>query len=183
MNESKISVRYAKAFFLAAKEGKTLDEVAKDVKLLKASLEVDGFRTFLESPVIKITDKRKLMNSVFGKNINKVTYAFFDLILTNKRENFLRDILRNFIDLYKEEKGIQQARLIVPSPISEDYHKKFITLLENTFKVTIELEEVIDEDIIGGFILNVDHQQYDASVKTQLNRIKKKLLNTSLVKN
>jgi F-type H+-transporting ATPase subunit delta len=182
MNESKISVRYAKAFFLSAKEENVLEEVVENVKLLQASLEVSGFREFLESPVIKTSEKRNLIKTVFEKDFHNLTSGFFNLILKNKREAYLKDILRNFIDLYKDEQGIKQARLTIPSHVSDEYNKKFITLLEEAFKVKIELEEVIDQDLIGGFILKVEDQQFDASVRTQLKRIKKKLLETSIVK-
>lgn len=183
MNESKISVRYAKAFFLTAKEEKVLEEIAEDVKLLQASLKVPGFQEFLESPIIKTSEKKKLIDSVFEKEFNKLTYIFLTLILKNKREHYLRDILRNFIDLYKEEHGIKQAKLTVSSSVSNEYQQKFISLLEEAFNAKIELEQVIDKDLIGGFILKVEDQQFDASVKTQLKRVKKKLLETSLVNN
>ncbi|MGC9342712.1 MAG: ATP synthase F1 subunit delta [Bacteroidales bacterium] len=183
MNESKISVRYAKAFFLTAKEEKVLEEIAEDVKLLQTSLKVTGFQEFLESPIIKTSEKKKLIDSVFEKEFNKLTYIFLNLILKNKREHYLRDILRNFIDLYKEEHGIKQAKLTMSSSVSNEYQQKFISLLEKAFNAKIELEEFVDKDLIGGFILKVEDQQFDASVKTQLKRVKKKLLETSLVNN
>lgn len=180
MNDSKISVRYAKAYFLTAKEDKVLKEVVEDVKLLMASLKVSGFSEFLESPIIKTSEKRKVVKSVFEKSFNKISNVFLNLIITNKRENYLKNILRNFIDLYKEEQGIRQATLTVSAEVSDKYKKKFIALLEEAFQVKIEMQEVIDPDLIGGFILKVEDQQFDASVKSQLNRIRKRLLETSI---
>jgi F-type H+-transporting ATPase subunit delta len=40
----------------------------------------------------------------------------------------------------------------------------------------VTLKKIIDESILGGFILRVGDQQYDASVSNQLNRIKNKFI-------
>jgi F-type H+-transporting ATPase subunit delta len=42
----------------------------------------------------------------------------------------------------------------------------------------VELQEAVDESIIGGFILRVDDQQLDASISSKLNRIKSELINS-----
>jgi F-type H+-transporting ATPase subunit delta len=181
MNESKISVRYAKALYLSASEEKVQNEVLEDLKLIEVSLEIGGFKEFLESPVIKASDKKKVVTITFDSRIQKLSLNFFYLILSNNREKYLKAIIRNYIDLYKEDRGIKQAKLTLPFPVSGDYHKKFTSILEKSFMKTIELEEVIDPEIIGGFILRVEDQQFDASVKTQLKGIKKELLETRIV--
>ncbi len=45
---------------------------------------------------------------------------------------------------------------------------------------TIELSTQIKTEIVGGLILRLDDKQYDASVATQLNKIKQKLLESEL---
>jgi F-type H+-transporting ATPase subunit delta len=180
MNESKISVRYAKALFLSAQENNQLDEVLKDMKLIDSTAGVNGFENYLVSPVIKTSAKKALIETVFKASVSELSMNFFYLILTNKRENYLRDIIRNFIDLYRENKGIKSANLRVPFKINEENKEKFHTLLENAFKSRVEMEEQLDPELIGGFILTVEDQQFDASVKTQLSKIKKKLLETAI---
>jgi F-type H+-transporting ATPase subunit delta len=176
MNNSKISVRYAKAFFLSAREAKLLEKVVEDVKLLSFSFQVKGFREFLESPIIKASEKKKMVKEVFAKVITNLTNNFLDLIITNNRESYLEAIIRNFTALYREHNGIKGANLRVPFKVSDEYKKRFIAILEESFDAKIELEEIVDEELIGGFILKVDDKQLDASVKTSLGRIRKKFL-------
>jgi F-type H+-transporting ATPase subunit delta len=38
----------------------------------------------------------------------------------------------------------------------------------------VTLHKSVDEDLLGGFILRVGDQQYDASVSNQLNTLKRK---------
>jgi F-type H+-transporting ATPase subunit delta len=182
MNNSKISVRYAKALFLSAKEAKLLERVVEDVKLLSISYQVKGFKDFLESPIIKTSEKKKVVNEVFAKSITSLSNDFINLVISNKRENYLEAINRNFIALYRKEKGIKGANLRVPDKASNDHINRFIAILEEFFHAKIELEEVVDESLIGGFIIQVDDKQLDASVKTSLGKIKKKLLETAIEK-
>ena len=179
MNESKISVRYAKALFLSALEEKSLDIVIKDVTLLKEAFASPGFVDMLHSPVIKTSEKKNLVNVVYADNISALSLSFLNLVFSNSREAYLDGILRNFVGLYRKHNGIKNAELVVSSEVSEEYKMKFLKLLEEVFKQKIELTSKTNPDIIGGFILKVDDEQFDASVSSALSRIKKNLLETS----
>jgi len=180
MNDSKISVRYAKALFQSAHEGKVLGEVMKDVDLLESTWKVEGFAEMMLSPVVNTSSKKKMMQSLFEKNVSKLSYDFLLLILKNKREEYAPAIFRNFKAFYKESEGIKSAELILSTEINKEYREKFLKILEKTFSSKIELEEKQNPDIIGGFILKVEDQQFDASIASELNKIKKKLLETTL---
>ncbi len=182
MNDSKISVRYSKALFQTALEEKLTEEVMKDIKLLEVNLKAVGFKEFLESPVIKVSEKKKLVSSVFKSAINPLTFNFLTLVLENKREAFLDGIIRNFSKYWREEKKIKKAEIIVASDINETTRKQFVSILEKTFDSGIELEETIRPSIIGGFVLKVEDEQYDASIVNSLTRMKKLLLQSSIEK-
>jgi F-type H+-transporting ATPase subunit delta len=54
--------------------------------------------------------------------------------------------------------------------------KKQITdLVSEVFKTKVELEEIIDTDIIGGFVLRIEDNYIDASVRNKLRKVKKEL--------
>jgi len=181
MNTSKISVRYAKALFLTAREENLLDGVHEDMMLMDTAYDIEGFKSFLESPVIKVSDKKELVSSVFGTSITELTARFIDLIIDNKRETFLKGIIRNYKTLYNQEKGINESILIVPEKVTEKEQQKYSELLEKLFNTRVKLEQVIKPELIGGFILRIGDQQFDASVKTSLTRIKKDLLENVIV--
>jgi F-type H+-transporting ATPase subunit delta len=182
MNESKISVRYAKALFTAAAEAKVLPQVMQDMEILMRVYSIEDFRNVLDSPVVKTSEKKKVTNSLFSGNISDLSMRFIDLMLSNKRESFLPHIARNFQDLYKKEKGIVSAELVLPEKIKGINKEKFVDLLKKTYKSEIQLEEVIRPEILGGFILRVEDEQYDASVASELSNIKKQLLESTSVK-
>ncbi len=177
MNESKISVRYAKALFELGKEKELIDTVIKDIQLVdEVCKSIADFWLMVESPVVKTSQKRASVKQIFGDRINEITLNFLDLVVKNRREIYLKDISRNFLALCRKDQGILSARLTSASAIEDSSKENLSTFLSESFNSKIELEEVVDKEIIGGFVLRVEDQQLDASVSTQLNKIKRELL-------
>lgn len=181
MNESKISVRYAKALFELGKEKELIDTVIKDIQLVdEVCKNISDFWLMVESPVVKTSQKRASVKEIFGDRINKITLNFLDLVVQNRREIFLKNITRNFLALCRKDQGILAATLTSATAIEESSKENLSQLLSKSFDSKIDLQEVVDKEIIGGFVLRVEDQQLDASVSTQLNNIKRELLSNSI---
>lgn len=181
MNESKISVRYAKALFELGKEQQLIDTVIKDIQLVDELCKSSSdFWLMLESPVVKTSHKRASIKLIFQDKINKISLKFLDLVIQNRREAYWRDISRNFLALCRKDQGILSAKLTSAKAIDELTKKNLNDLLVKSFNSKIELEEVLDEEIIGGFVLRIEDQQLDASVSHQLNQIKRELLSNHI---
>ncbi len=80
MNESQISVRYAKALFKSALESKILDSVNKDMDLLAETCKLDDFQYMLELPSMQPSQKSKFISSIFAKNMSDMFLAKIELI-------------------------------------------------------------------------------------------------------
>jgi F-type H+-transporting ATPase subunit delta len=180
MNQSKISVRYAKALFKAAGEAKVLLQVMKDIELIMNVFSNLDFRVVLESPVVKTSDKKKVVEKLFSGKISDLSMTFFNLLLTNKRESHLQDIARNFKTYFKENQGILSAEIVVSEAIEKSQTENFRELLKKAFNSEIELETTLKPGILGGFILRVEDEQFDASVSSSLSKIKRQLLESHL---
>jgi len=112
---------------------------------------------------------------VLEKNVEPVTLSLVDLLIRNGREDHLEAVARVFRDVTLKHKGITESSLTTAVPVSEKIRKEIIELIENLFKTKVELKETVDNDIIGGFILRVNDNFIDASVRNKLRRIKKAL--------
>lgn len=177
MNESKISVRYAKALFELGKEKNMIETFISDIKIIDDLVkESSYFWLMIESPVVKTLQKREVVKQIFSGKIDEMVLNFLDLVLKNRREIYIKDISRNFLALCRKDMGILSAILTSASKVEDASKQKISDLLEKSFNSKIELTEVIDEDIIGGFVIRVEDQQLDASVANQLNQIKRELL-------
>ena len=86
----------------------------------------------------------------------------------------MKFILRSFVDLYRKENGIVEVRLTMASP-SPGLEEKLRQTLASTIGGTILFTSKVDPDLIGGFVLEVDDKQLNASAKSQLDKIRRKL--------
>jgi F-type H+-transporting ATPase subunit delta len=98
-------------------------------------------------------------------------------MVDNKREALLASISRNFIDFYKEEKGIKSVKLYTATQLAEDYIERIKLSLEKELNAKIELNVRVRDHLIGGFILMVDGKMMDASIFNRLKELKNQLLN------
>ena len=179
MNDSKIAVRYAKALFMSSEEKKMIQEVRKDMKYLLELCKLDDFRILLDSPVIENSIKQNAMTALLGSNIGKLSLSMVKLTVDNNREAFLPGIARGFIDIADRAAGITKVNLTTATEVSKVNNEKIVGIIEKQMETNADLEENIDNEIIGGFILKVDDMYVDASVKTQLRTINKELLETT----
>lgn len=177
MNQSKISVRYAKALFQHAIELGKLEDTKKDIELVfKTCTDVPEFNLYMLSPITKVSEKKKLAQSVFGNYVGKETMAFIELMIKNRRESHITNSTRNFLHLYKKHSGIKSVELITAQAIDNNFKASIIKAVETSMNSKVDLTEKIDSSILGGFVLRVEDQQYDASVSNKLKQMKKVLL-------
>lgn len=179
MNYSKIGVRYAKALLLVAVEENTLEKIKNDMQFIHDTIiTVPEFNFIFNSPVVKQSEKQNIFKTTFSSFISKTTINFVEMLIENRRENRLEDVIRNFFDQYKNYKGIVSASLTTPIAIDDKIKNQISQLLKSKYNKTIELTSKTDSSIIGGFVLQIEDTQYDASVQTKLKKVRNELINT-----
>ena len=182
MNESQISVRYAKALFQSAAEQRVLDEVYQDMDVLTSTCKLEEFQYMLVVPTLQPSQKIAMCAKIFEKRLSKITISMINLVIKNKRETYLPGIARYFRDLYRKEKGVRSATLITAKEVDETVMNGIRQLIRKTYDSEVELSASVDSDVIGGFVLTIEDLQYDASVAGNLRKLRKQLLQTSIEK-
>jgi F-type H+-transporting ATPase subunit delta len=181
MNDSKISVRYSRALFQSALEKKILDKVNQDMIFISEICKIPEAKELLDSPIIAPSKKEDILHKVLENNVEKITISLIDLVIKNGRERHLPAIARMFLHETKEYKGITESVLTTAVKVDNKVKNQIINLITEVFKTKVELEENIDKNIIGGFILRVDDQYIDASLRNKLRKIKKELKGSAFV--
>jgi F-type H+-transporting ATPase subunit delta len=181
MDESAISVRYAKALFSLAKDKDLLSAVKNDMELVSGACSQSvEFNLLLKSPVVKISEKIRLMKLIFGGKVNELSLNFLELITRKKREVFIPSICHNVLALIREHKNIKTAVLTTAIKMDPEVLQRAEKIFEKELGTKVELSGRVNPHIIGGIILRINDQQYDASVATQLKRLKQKMIKTQL---
>jgi F-type H+-transporting ATPase subunit delta len=175
MNDSKISVRYSKALFQSALEKKVLDKVNQDMIFISEIFKISEIKEFLHSPIIVPSKKTAIFHNILGDNVETITLSLIDLVVKNGREIFLPAIARVFIHETMKYKGITETLLTTAVKVDSEVKKRIKDLVSEVFKTTVELKENIDTEIVGGYILRIDDNYIDASIRNKLRKIKKEL--------
>lgn len=178
MASSKSASRYAKALLNLAIEQKSIDKVNKDmVELSNICKESKDLSNMLKSPIIDKNKKVEVFNAIFGKSWDKMSLKFIDLIVKNSRANIVPNIADSFVELYRKHQGILDVHLTSAVKLEKKVKDQILVKIQGHFKGKIELQESIDKDLIGGFIVRIDDKQIDASIASQLANLKNILLN------
>ncbi len=120
MSETRVAARYAKSIFDLAIEQNILEQVKEDaLGFLGYCHASRRFDLMLKSPIIHKQTKAKVVEKLFGKDFNKTTLAFMKIVLRKNRELILKLIFEQFIEFYKEYKGIVSATVYTAMPVSD----------------------------------------------------------------
>ncbi len=174
MSEITIASRYAKSLIELSSEKSSLDAVYADMQLINdAFANSRELVLAMQSPIIKSDKKLSILSAIFKGKINNLTFSFFELLGKKNRAANLYDIAKAFLDQYKVLKGIQKAQVFTATKIDDKLRQQFMKLVEEKTGKKAEIEEFVKEELIGGYILRIGDLQYDASVQSKLQKIKK----------
>ena len=177
MKSTKSAIRYAKALLELSIENSNLNEVSSDMKrIVESSNETKDFKVFLNSPVIKSDKKIEILKALFV-GFEKLTSSFIDLITKNKREYLLVEIAEAYLYLLKKHQQIVPVSIKSARKLEKETLDQILNKMKSYVEGDFEVTEEVDESLIGGFIVRMDDKQIDASVLTQLNRMKQELAN------
>jgi F-type H+-transporting ATPase subunit delta len=175
MPNPRLATRYAKSLIDLAIEKGELEKVYADMQWLSGVCKSNrDFVNLLRSPIIKGDTKKKILEAVTTGNISEITAAFNRLLITKSRESNLPEISNAFIAAYKEKKNIHTIKLTTAAPVTDAVKDAIIAQVKKTTGFqNAELEEKVDADLIGGFVLQVGDKLVDASVAYDLRAIAK----------
>lgn len=173
---SRAAIRYATALLDLAQEQGSVEVVLDDMQSITGTLnQSKDLRNALRSPVINADSKRSVLRAIFS-NASKETISMIDILVDNKRAQLLGAVADEYVSLYNQHHNIKRATVTTAVPLTAELEGKVLAkVTELTGGSTIQLQNQIDEDIIGGFILRVGDTQYNASISSQLNRLKREL--------
>jgi F-type H+-transporting ATPase subunit delta len=181
MNESQISVRYAKALFQSATGKDLLDDVYEDMETVTEVCRLEEFQYLLAVPSLPASVKCRISDTVL-RQLSDLSLSMIRLVIENKREMYLPAIARNFRDLYRKAKGIRSATVVSAQLMDETEMNHLRKVIKRAFNEEVLLTQSQNEEIIGGFVLTIEDMQYDASVATSLRKIKNQLMQTQIEK-
>jgi len=173
MSEYRVASRYAKSLITLAQDNSILKELHADMQLFSSVCEQNrDFALMLKNPVISNEKKRTILRSLFTGKVHDSMIAFFDIITRKNREMLLPAIAEEFHRQYNAIFNISMAKVSTVFPLDEELRKEFKGLITHfTGKDAVELEEEVNEELIGGYLLKLEGKQVDESLKGKLKEL------------
>ena len=177
MNETPVAIRYARALIQAAEERDALDRVREDLEgLLNLIRESEDLRAFLSDPLIVPEQKRTAVRRLFSGRIGDLTLNFLLLLCDKRRERGLDGIIRAFLMLLDEQRGLITAYVRSAQDLSQDQRSKLAQRLAAYSGKQVRLDVEIDEGLKAGFVTRMGDHVFDATLEAQLNRMRQRLV-------
>lgn len=175
MSESKAAGRYAKSLIDLSKEENALEAIKSDMLAFEATVsKVVELNAILKNPIVPLDKKLGILEGLFKATAHTITLSFFQLLVKKGRAALLADIASQFIKQYNELKGIVKVEVSSATPLTDEAKDEVINLVKSKVGANeVQLIEKVDERLIGGLVLKVGDRQFDGSIATGLNRLKK----------
>ncbi|MBP3382847.1 MAG: ATP synthase F1 subunit delta [Tidjanibacter sp.] len=181
MNSSILIGRYAKALLAQADSiGQaealypTMEQLAH---LLMGSHEV---REVLNNPVVSPQRKCAIVLSCVegccAEECRALLGRFVDLVLAHHRERWLGEMSLGYVRLYRKSRGLVRVQLTTTTRPEEALLARLKAIVEERTGGVAEVILHTSPDIKGGFVLQVDDLLLDASLKGQLEKIRREFL-------
>ncbi|MFS4483557.1 ATP synthase F1 subunit delta [Hyunsoonleella sp. 2307UL5-6] len=173
MAGTRAAIRYAKAVLSLALSEKKADKVNDDMKLIANTIaNSEELANMLGNSVVKSDVKKAAISAIFPK-LNTISNGLLDILVTNKRIDLLNQVAKKYSVLFDAHNGKETATVTTAVPLTSALEEKVLAKVKALTNKTVELESIVDESILGGFILRVGDKQFDASISSKLNKLKR----------
>jgi len=174
---TRAAIRYAKAILDIAHSKGVAGEVNNDMATIASTVGGNAELTaFIVNPTLSMKMKNNAVAEIFT-DVNGVTKGLFQLLNENKRFEILGTIASEYNRLFEEMNGMETATVTTAIAMDADLEAKVMSKILTFSNKKVNIKNIVDPAIIGGFILRIGDQQYNASVANRLQVLKRELSN------
>lgn len=165
----------AKAFFDLCRE-EDLDTTVRDElsEINRAFMENGDIVSLLDCPGITLPERQKIAcDMLVGAHM--YTINLMCILTSNRIVSLFSRIVALYNSYYEIAHGIEHVTAITAAPMTQDQVARLKDVLESKQKKTIVLENKVDRTLLGGIVIKYPDMQTNASVSSELERIKREL--------
>ena len=179
--DPEVSDRYGTALFHVAQRGGKEDVLMEQLQILDDLVKKGSqIRTFLEAPHFSTQDQERVMENVFRGRVDDMIITLLHLLIRRRRIFFLEEIIKRFVRLVEEGRGIFSADVISAVDIDSDQQRELEACLEKYTGDNLRTQYRKDPRLLGGLIFRYRDLLIDDSIRRRLNEIRGKMLAAKL---
>ncbi|MGQ9488162.1 MAG: ATP synthase F1 subunit delta [Armatimonadota bacterium] len=178
MRGSRVARRYARALFNSALHAQVIEAVGEALQQLLITLqEQPPLGQILRNPLMPRERKGQIVQQTLGRDTHPLVASLLNVLVDKRREALLADVVREFERLRDEHLGIVRAQATMAYPLDSEQEQALRHCLERRTGKTVVLDVATDPSLIGGVVVRIGDTVIDGSIRGQLLRLKRYLLN------
>ena len=176
MSKSVLANKIGYSLFEVARENNSLEQVSYELnEVAKVVNESSDFVTLMNNPNIEKIKKINLIDASFT-GVNKYVVNVVKILAGNLQISLINFVLEQFTELFNRYSNSVVVKVESASPLTELQLENLKEKLKNELQLEkVELNNFVDESLLGGFKLTYNNKVVDASIKAKLNAIKAKI--------
>lgn len=180
MDQGLIPKRYAKAIYEVAQANSSAQKLYQQMQALAAAFAAEPkLSETMNNPFVADSDKAALVRTAAGAKAGDKDFdAIIRLLTTNHRIGMVRDIATAYLKIYRKANKIYIVEVEAAAPMASAEEQRLKDLIQQHLgkDATMEYQFHVDPELIGGFVVKIDNERLDASVKNELKQLRLKLL-------
>ncbi len=166
--------RYADAAFEIGKADGTLEAWERSIAILRDTLGDEELRRLVKHPAVPYAEKEQVLRKVV-QGVTPEALSLALLMIRRGRPGAIDAMADRFAELVRRERGISLAEIRTALPLDDEQRADIADRLRTLTGDRIEMNEVVDESLIGGLSVRIGDRLYDASVRSRLERLRARL--------
>jgi len=168
-----LAERYAAALYSYASDEHVLDQVVEQLDGLGRMIDTSSdLRRLLDSPLIDLQTSQKAARAVLvEQGFGKIVQDFVGVVISNRRQNALRTIVRAFAALVAEKRGVIVAHVQSAHPLTDVQEQQLRARLIEAGFGNVDIHKHVDATLLGGLVVRIGARLYDSSLKSRLQRL------------
>jgi F-type H+-transporting ATPase subunit delta len=178
MTNRAAAIRYARALFdVALKEGGDLAQIEEQLTAVVGLFsQYPQLQKVLLNPAVPAPRKTAVVSDLVGRlGVTAILAKLLILLAERDRLVLLPDLLATYRDRVLDHRHVVRAEVTTATPLSTARAREIEQRLSHVTGRTVTMTSRVDPGIIGGVIARIGSTVYDASVTTQLQKIRKRL--------
>ncbi len=171
--------RYAKALFdVALQEKADLDQIDRDLQAVIAMMQASpDLAAASKRGTVTEAARKSLMEAVSkAMSLSTPVTKLLVLLAETRKLHYLPDLAEAYRERLLEHHNIVRAEVTSAVPLSPEKTKALAERLSKVTGKKVELSTSVDAELLGGVVAKIGSTVYDGSVRTQLEQLRKQLV-------
>lgn len=175
MRSQEIARRYAVALYQVSVEDAAVQEIEDELSVVaRSTCEETGVHRFLAHPLVPHEMKSKFLTAAFPDTSDRMK-SFLELLIRNQRETYLDLIYDEFVQTRTSSEGMIQVAVTTAKPLSDEDRGRLSERLERALKRPVQLEEFIEENLLGGLRIEAAGRVMDGTIRARIGELRQQL--------